>query len=350
MKRMMNLDRRSFLGSTATALVLSPLAALAATEVPAMAERPEGPDVSEGNPRSFGENIKQVDAGELNVGYIDEGPSDGPVVIMLHGWPYDINSFAEVVPHLTKKGYRSIVPYLRGYGTTKFLSDSTLRNGEQAAFAADIIALMDVLKINKALIAGFDWGARTACIIAALWPDRCKALVSVSGYLVGSQESGRKPLPPSAEFQWWYQFYFATERGKEGYDKNRAAFAKLIWQLASPGWKFSDATFDITAASLNNPDHVAIVIDNYRWRLGLSDGDVKYKDIESKLAAGPSISVPTITIEGDANGAPHPPASSYAAKYTGPYLHKEFKNTGHNPPQESPGQFAEVIVEADNLH
>jgi pimeloyl-ACP methyl ester carboxylesterase len=295
-------------------------------------------------------SLKQIDAGLLNVGYVEAGPADGRPVILLHGWPYDIQSFADVTPLLAAKGYRVIVPYLRGYGTTRFLSNETFRNGQPAAVAADIIALMDALKIDKANLAGFDWGARTADIIAALWPERCKALVSVSGYLIGSQESGKIPLPPKAELEWWYQFYFATERGREGYDKNRHDFAKLIWQQASPKWNFNDATFERSAASLDNPDHVAITIHNYRWRQGLAEGEPKYDDVEKRLAVGPVITVPTITLEGDANGAPHPPPSAYAQKFSGKYEHRTIKGgIGHNLPQEAPQAFAKAVIDADQL-
>ena len=271
-------------------------------------------------------------------------------VILLHGWPYDIYSFAEVTPILTAKGYRVIVPYLRGYGTTRFLSDDTLRNGQQSAIASDMIALMDALKIENAVIAGFDWGARTANIMAALWPERCKAMVSVSGYLIGNQNAGKIPLPPAAELQWWYQYYFATERGRIGYEKYRHDFAKLIWQIASPKWKFDDATFERSATSFNNPDHVSIVIHNYRWRLGLADGEAKYDDFEKRLAEGPVITVPAITLEGDANGAPHPDSSAYAKKFSGKYVHRVINGgVGHNLPQEAPQAFADAIIEADKF-
>lgn len=291
--------------------------------------------------------IKQIDAGLLNVGYVELGPADGTAVILLHGWPYDINSYVDVAPLLASKGYRVIVPFLRGYGTTRFLSSETFRNGQQSVVALDIIALMDVLKITKAIIGGFDWGARTANIIAALWPERCKAMVSVSGYLIGSPESNKMPLPPKAEFLWWYQYYFATERGWLGYDKYRRDFAKLIWQLASPKWNFTDAAFDLSAAAFDNPDHVSIVIHNYRWRLGLAEGEPKYDDLEKRLAKGPVITVPTITLEGDANGAPHPDASSYVGKFSGRYEHRVIRGgVGHNLPQEAPEDFAKAIVDA----
>ena len=292
--------------------------------------------------------IKQIDAGLLNVGYAEAGPADGPVAILLHGWPYDIYSFVDVAPLLASAGYRVIVPYLRGFGTTRFLSDDTIRNGQQSVVALDIIALMDALHIQKAILAGFDWGARTADIIAALLPERCKALVSVSGYLIGSQAAGEAPLPPQAEFEWWYQFYFATKRGEEGYDKYRHDFAKLIWRLASPQWKFDDATFDRSAASFDNPDHVKIVIHNYRWRQGLAEGEPKYEDLEQKLASAPIITVPTITLEGDANGAPHPDGSAYANKFSGKYDHRVLNGgVGHNLPQEAPLAFAQAIVDVD---
>jgi pimeloyl-ACP methyl ester carboxylesterase len=296
---------------------------------------------------SFGP-LKQIDAGLLNVGYAEAGPADGCAVILLHGWPYDIHSYVDVAPLLASAGYRVIVPYLRGYGTTHFLSSDTFRNGQPSVVAVDIIALMDALRIEKATIGGFDWGARTANIIGALWPERCKAMVSVSGYLIGSQESGKVPLPPKAELEWWYQYYFATERGRAGYDTYRHDFAKLIWQTASPKWNFDDATFDRSAASFDNPDHVAIAIHNYRWRLGLAEGEPKYDDLEKRLAEGPDITVPAITLEGDANGAPHPDPSSYAKKFSGKYAHRIIKGgVGHNLPQEAPQAFAQAIVDVD---
>jgi pimeloyl-ACP methyl ester carboxylesterase len=294
--------------------------------------------------------IRQIDAGVLNVGYVDAGPPDGPAVVLLHGWPYDIHSFAEVTPLLTAAGYRVIVPHLRGFGTTRFLSEETFRNGEQAALALDVTSLMDALEVEKAIVAGFDWGARTAGIVAALWPERCKALVSVSGYLIGSRQANRKPLPPSAELAWWYQFYFATERGRAGYEQYRHDFARLIWQTASPRWEFDDRTFDRTAASFENADHVDIVIHNYRWRIGVADGEPQYGEMEEKLAQGPVITVPTITLEGDSNAAPHPEASSYRAKFTGAYAHRVMTGgVGHNPPQESPRAFAGAVVEVDRF-
>jgi len=334
-------DRRRFLGTAAMTIA----AAQFALSGSAQAKTSELPKVKPGTHTTFG-TLKQIDAGTLNVGYAESGPADGPAVILLHGWPYDIHSFVDVAPLLAAAGHRVIVPYLRGYGTTRFLSSDTVRNGQQSVVAVDIIALMDALKIEKATLAGFDWGARTACIIAALWPERCKALVSVSGYLIGSQEAGKAPLPPKAELQWWYQYYFATERGRAGYDKNRHDFSKLIWQLASPKWDFDEATFDRTAASFDNPDHVAIVIHNYRWRLDLAQGEAKYDDLEKKLAMFPVIGVPTITMEGDANGAPHPEPAAYRNKFSGKYSSRVIKGgIGHNLPQEAPQAFAEAIVD-----
>ncbi|QEC42888.1 alpha/beta fold hydrolase [Pseudobacter ginsenosidimutans] len=290
--------------------------------------------------------IKQIKTAILDIGYAEAGPADGQAVILLHGWPYDIHSYTEVSALLAGKGYRVLIPYLRGYGSTRFLDAKTPRNGQQAALAMDVIDFMDALKINKAIIGGFDWGARTANIVAALWPERTTALVSVSGYLIGSQEANKKPLSPQAEQQWWYQYYFATERGKLGYEANRKAFSKLIWQTASPQWQFTDPSFDQTAASFENPDHVAIVIHNYRWRLGLAKGEKKYDALEKKLAAFPSISVPTVTLEGDANGAPHPSPTAYASKFTGKYAHHALTGgIGHNLPQEAPQAFADAIIE-----
>jgi pimeloyl-ACP methyl ester carboxylesterase len=290
--------------------------------------------------------IEQIDAGLLNIGYVDAGSSEGTAVVLLHGWPYDIHSYVEVVPLLTAAGFRVTVPYLRGFGTTLFLSDETFRNGEQAALALDVIAFMDALGIESAIVAGFDWGARTAGIVAALWPERCSGLVSVSGYLIGSQAAGKAPLPPEAELQWWYQYYFATERGQAGYDKYRREFNKLIWQLASPKWDFDDATFDRTAASFDNPDHVHIVIHNYRWRLGLAEGEAEYAELEERLAEGPLISVPAITLEGDANGAPHPEPNAYATKFSGAYSHRTIEGgIGHNLPQEASAAFADAVLD-----
>jgi pimeloyl-ACP methyl ester carboxylesterase len=306
--------------------------------------------ISNAQAQSASGPIRQIDAGDLSVGYADVGPADGKPVLLLHGWPYDIHAYAEVAPRLAAAGYRVIVPYLRGYGATRFRSADTPRNGQQAALAVDTVALMDALKIDRAILAGFDWGARTCNIVAALWPQRCKAMVSVSGYLIGSQEANRKPLPPQAELQWWYQYYFATERGAEGYRQNTRAFDRLIWQIASPQWKFDDATYDRTAAAFDNPDHVAISIHNYRWRLGLAAGEARFDDIERKLAAFPTIAVPTITMEGDANGAPHPPPAAYANKFTGRYEHRLVTGgIGHDLPQEAPQAFAQAILDVDKF-
>jgi pimeloyl-ACP methyl ester carboxylesterase len=295
--------------------------------------------------RSFG-SVKTIDAGLLAVGYAEAGPADGRAVVLLHGWPYDIHSYVEVAPLLAARGYRVIVPYLRGYGPTRFLSEETFRSGQQSVLAVDAIALLDALDIDVAILGGVDWGARTACIVAALWPQRCIGLVSVSGYLIGSQAAGRRPLPPEAEQQWWYQYYFATERGRAGYGENRYDFAKLIWWTASPKWNVDDATFARSAAALDNPDHVDIVIHNYRWRLGLADGDPQYDDLEQRLAQAPVITVPTITLEGDANGAPHPDPASYAAKFSGPYEHRTIEGgVGHNLPQEAPDAFAQAVID-----
>jgi pimeloyl-ACP methyl ester carboxylesterase len=308
------------------------------------AKRPSG-----GPQRSFA-SIKRIDAGELEVAYAEEGPANGAPVLLLHGWPYDIYSYVDVAPLLAKAGYRVIIPYLRGYGETRFKSADTLRNGQQAALAADGVALLDALKLKKVIVGGFDWGARTANIIAALWPERCKALVSVSGYLIGSRDANKAPLPPSAELQWWYQYYFATERGEAGYRKYTHEFARLIWSLASPQWKFDDAEFQRSAAALDNPDQVAIAIHNYRWRLGLVEGDARYDATEAKLAAFPNIGVPTITMEGDANGAPHPDPKVYAKKFTGKYEHRNVGGgIGHNLPQEAPEDFAKAIQDVDRF-
>jgi pimeloyl-ACP methyl ester carboxylesterase len=341
-----NHQRRSILGIAAMALATAPFGVnRTARAQTTKAKSAALANVKRGANTSFAA-IKQIDAGLLNVGYAEAGPADGAVVILLHGWPYDIYAFADVAPALAAEGFRVIVPYLRGYGTTRFLSDATFRSGQPVAVASDIIALMDALKIEKATLAGFDWGARTANIMAVLWPERCRALVSVSGYLIGSQAAGKMPLPPKAELQWWYQFYFATERGREGYDKNRREFSRLIWQLASPQWHFDDATFERSAKSFDNPDHVAVVIHNYRWRLGLAEGEAKYDEIEQKLAKAPVITVPTITMEGDANGAPHPEPSAYAKMFTGKYSHRTITGgIGHNLPQEAPQAFAEAVID-----
>ena len=340
-----NHDRRRFLSAAAMTIVSTNLSFAGYAD--AQTDNLKATTSHAGPQTSFAP-LKQITAGELNVGYAEAGPSDGPPVILLHGWPYDIYSFVDVAPILASHGYRVIVPYLRGYGTTRFLSDATMRNGQQSVVAVDIIALMDALNIRKAIVAGFDWGARTADIMAALWPERCKALVSVSGYLIGSPAANEAPLPPKAEFAWWYQFYFATERGRAGYEKYRRDFAKLIWQLASPKWNFDDATFDRSAAALDNPDNVAIVIHNYRWRIGLAEGASRYNELEKRLAASPVITVPTITMEGDANGAPHPANTAYRNKFSGKYEYRLVAGgVGHNLPQEAPQKFAQAIIDVD---
>jgi pimeloyl-ACP methyl ester carboxylesterase len=292
--------------------------------------------------------IDQVETGDLSIGYADVGPPSGPAVLLLHGWPYDIHSYAEAAPMLAAEGYRVVVPHLRGYGSTTFLSEETPRNGQQAVLAVDAVALLDALAIDSAIVAGFDWGARTANVMAALWPERCKAMVSVSGYLIGNQEANRAPLPPAAELSWWYQFYFSTERGRDGYARYRNDFAKLIWRTASPEWRFEDETFERSARSFENPDHVDIVIHNYRWRLGVSDGERRFDEVERRLAESPEINVPTISLEGDRNGAPHPDPGAYATKFSGKYEHRTVSGgVGHNLPQEAPHAFVEAIVDVD---
>jgi pimeloyl-ACP methyl ester carboxylesterase len=336
------IDRRRFLGAAAMTVAATELGLNTTAEAQTVAQNGS---VKAGGNTSFA-SLKQINAGLLNVGYAEAGPADGKPVILLHGWPYDIHAFVDVAPILASAGYRVIIPHVRGYGTTTFLSDATFRNGQPSALAADTIALMDALKIDKATLAGFDWGGRTADIVAALWPERCTALVAVSGYLIGSQESGKMPLPPQAELQWWYQFYFATERGREGYEKYRREFSKLIWKLASPKWNFDDATFERSAKAFDNPDHVAIVIHNYRWRLALAQGEAKYDELEAKLAKAPVIGVPAITMEGDANGAPHPEPSAYAKMFSGKYSHRTITGgIGHNLPQEAPQAFAEAVID-----
>jgi pimeloyl-ACP methyl ester carboxylesterase len=344
-----NHGRRRFLATAVMTIASAELAMICSSAAQSSKAKPASvPAIKPGTNKSFGP-LKQIDAGVLNIGYAEVGPSGGPPVILLHGWPYDIHSFIDVAPLLASTGYRVIVPYVRGYGTTRFLANDTLRNGQPSALAVDMITFMDALKIDKAILAGFDWGARTANIIAALWPERCKAMVSVSGYLIGSQESGRMPLRPKNELEWWYQYYFATDRGRAGYEKYTKDFAKLIWQIASPKWKFDNATFDRSAASFNNPDHVGIVIHNYRWRLAVAQGEPKYDDLEKRLAGFPAITVPTITLQGDADGAPHPDASSYAKKFSSKYSHRLIKGgIGHNLPQEAPQAFAKAVVDVGN--
>ena len=341
--------RRDFLGTSAAGAVTiaaAQLAAIGSADAQSgKTNRADLPQIRSGSNTSFA-SLRQIDAGMLNIGYAEAGPSDGPPVILLHGWPYDIHSFVDVAPLLASAGYRAIIPYLRGYGTPRFLSNTTIRNAQPSALAVDLKDLLDALKIEKPILAGFDWGARTANIFAALWPERTKAMVSVSGYLIGSQEAGRTPLPPQAEFEWWYQFYFATERGRAGYEKYRREFSRLIWQLASPKWNFDDATFARSAVAFDNPDHVDITIHNYRWRLGLAPGEPRYDDLEKRLATFPVITVPTITLESDANGAPHPDPAAYAKRFSGPYEHRTVTGgIGHNLPQEAPHAFAQAVVD-----
>jgi pimeloyl-ACP methyl ester carboxylesterase len=333
----MNASRRRFLSTAALTVAAARLGAIGAGRV------------RSASPKAFGE-LKQIDAGVLNVGYVELGPAGAAPVVLLHGWPYDIHSFIDVGPMLAARGYRVLIPYLRGYGSTRFLSAKTVRNAQPAALASDCVAFVDALGIGRAVIAGFDWGARTANIVAALWPQRCQAMVSVSGYLIGGREANRMPLPPEAELAWWYQYYFATDRGCAGYEKYRGAFARLIWQLASPKWRFDDATFDLTAKAFDNPDHVSLVIHNYRWRLGLVEGESKYDHLETQLASSPVISVPSITLEGDANGAPHPDPASYAGKFSGKYIHRLVTGgIGHNLPQEAPRLFAEAVIDVSRM-
>jgi pimeloyl-ACP methyl ester carboxylesterase len=348
MSEEINSERRRFFGTAAMALAAAQFGVVGAADARGSQPIPESEASSRAETNTSFAPLKSIDAGVLNVAYAEAGPPSGPAVVLVHGWPYDIYSFVDVAPLLAAAGYRVIVPYLRGYGATRFLSSATPRNGEQAVLAVDIVALMDALKIQSAILGGFDWGGRTVDIIAALWPERCSGLVSVSGYLIGSQEAGKKPLPPKAELQWWYQYYFATERGRAGYQQYTHDFAKLIWQLASPKWNFSDATFARSAAAFDNPDHVAISIHNYRWRLGLAEGEAQYADMEKRLAQAPVITVPTITMEGEANGAPHPEPSSYAQKFSGKYAHRNIGGgVGHNLPQEAPREFAQAIIDVD---
>lgn len=343
-----NFQRRRFFGIAAMTVAAVEFGAAGLAQ--AKGEAPSAtPSAPLGEKTSFGA-LKQVEAGVLNVGYAEAGPEDGPVALLLHGWPYDIYSYVDVAPILASAGYRVLIPYLRGYGTTRFLSDETARNGQQAALAVDMIAFLDALGVKQAVVAGYDWGARAADIMAALWPERCTGLVSVSGYLIGSQEINKKPLPPKAELSWWYQFYFATERGRAGYAANTRDFVRLIWQTASPTWKFTDETFNRSATAFDNPDHVAITIHNYRWRLALAEGEAKYDDYERRLAKLPLITIPTITLEGDANGAPHPEPSTYASKFSGKYQHRNISGgIGHNLPQEAPEAFAKAVLDVAKL-
>ena len=345
-----NTQRRRLLGAAAMTIAAVPLVTIGSGAMRSShAKAVALPAIKPGTNTTF-TSTRQINAGALNVGYAEAGPEDGPAVILLHGWPYDIHSFADVAPLLASTGYRVLIPYVRGCGTTRFLADAAVRNGQPAAVAVDVIDFMDALKIPKAILAGYDWGARTAAIVAALWPERCNALVAVSGYLIGNPEANKLPLPPKAELQWWYQFYFATERGRLGYEKYRHDFAKLIWRIASPKWVFDDVTFDRTAAAFNNPDHVAVVIHNYRFRIALAEGESRYDDLEKRLNEGPVITVPTITMEGDANGAPHLEPAAYRKKFSGAYAHRDISGgVGHNLPQEAPRAFAQAVVDVNGL-
>lgn len=348
MSTQIDLQRRRFFGIAAMTVAAVELGATGLANARTPATATSAPSMT-GAHTSFS-SLKQIEAGVLNIGYAEAGPADGPAILLLHGWPYDIYSYVDVAPILASAGYRVLIPYLRGYGTTRFLSDDTPRNGQQAALASDMIAFMDALQIKQAVVAGYDWGARTADIMAALWPERCKGLVSVSGYLIGSQEINKKPLPPKAELSWWYQFYFATERGRAGYAANTLDFVRLIWESASPTWKFSDETFNRSASAFDNPDHVVITIHNYRWRLALAEGEAKYDVLENQLAKLPVITIPTITMEGDANGAPHPAPSAYASKFSGKYEHRNVTGgIGHNLPQEAPEAFAKAVLDVAKL-
>lgn len=341
--------RRRFFGTAAMTIAAAKLGVIASATAQTREPSSKVSTIKPGTNTSF-KVLKQINAGLLNVGYAEDGPADGPAVVLLHGWPYDIHSYVDVAPLLAAKGYRVIVPYLRGYGTTSFLSSTTMRNAQQSAVALDMIALMDALKIQKAIFAGFDWGARTAAIMAVLWPERCKATVSVGGYLIGSPAANQVPYPPAPTLAFWYQYYFATEIGQAGYRKYLHDFAKLIWQTASPKWNFDDATFERSAASLNNPDHVAITIHNYRWRIGLADGERKYDDLEKRLAALGAVPVPTITMEGDANGAIHAPSTAYRDKFSGKYEYRLISGgVGHNLPQEAPQAFAQAVIDVDSF-
>jgi pimeloyl-ACP methyl ester carboxylesterase len=337
-------DRRRVLGVAAMGLAAAGLSTVSSR---ALAKTAGGriPAIKRGAHTTFA-SLKQVNAGELSIGYAEDGPADGTPVVLLHGWPYDIHSYVDVAPLLASAGYRVIVPYLRGYGSTRFLSGDTRRSGQEIVVAEDIIALMDALQIRSAILGGFDWGSRTADIMAALWPERCKGLVSVSGYLVTDLAANKLPLPPQGEYAWWYQYYFATERGRLGYDKYRRDFAKLIWKIVSPKWTFDDPTFDRTAAAFDNPDHVSIVIDNYRWRLGLSASVPKYDALEAKLQQAPAITVPTITVASDFDGA-GANGEAYRKHFVGKYSHRILNGIGHNVPQEAPREFAEAVVAVD---
>ena len=343
------MDRRTFVR---TAGLLATSAAVGGAAVPAAAAaQPATARPAPATPPSF-PVIKQVRAGELDVGYAELGPAGGTPVVLLHGWPYDIHSYAEVAPLLAARGYRVIVPYLRGHGSTTFLSADTFRNAQQYVVARDVVALLDALHIRRAVLAGYDWGSRTADIVAALWPERVRALVSVTGYLITNRAANETPIEPAREWAWWYQYYFATERGRLGLEDEhyRKELARVVWKFSSPTWQFDDATFDRTADAFTNPDYAAIVLHNYRWRLGLADGDPRFDDVEARLAAGPKIGVPTVTIDGELDPfTPPGEGAGYRAMFTGPYDHRTFRGVGHDVPQEAPVAFARAVVDADRL-
>jgi pimeloyl-ACP methyl ester carboxylesterase len=289
--------------------------------------------------------LKQIDAGVLNIGYYEAGPADGPVVLLLHGYPYDIHSYIDVAPTLAAAGCRVIVPHLRGHGTTTFLDKRTSRSGQQAAIGADVIALMDALRIRRAVFAGYDWGGRAACVAAALWPERCNGLVSVNSYLIQDIAQAGIPLPAKVEAGFWYQFYFTTERGRAGLAAHRKDITRILWERNSPTWHFDDATFERSAVALNNPDYVDVVIHSYRHRLGTAPGHPQYEALENRLAAQPVITVPTITIDGDSDGViPATDGKSTAAKFGTDRTHLVFANIGHNVPQEAPKEFAAAVM------
>jgi len=292
------------------------------------------------------EPIRRVEAGVLDIAYHEAGPADGPVAMLLHGYPYDIHSYVDVAPQLAAKGVRAIVPYLRGYGATRFRDAATPRSGEQAAIGADLIALMDALGIRRAVFAGYDWGGRAACVGAALWPERCAGLVSVNGYLIQDIAKALLPAAPDREVAFWYQWYFQTERGRAGLAANRRAITKILWQQWSPNWRFDEATLERTSLAHDNPDFVDVVIHSYRQRYGLAASDPRYADIQRRLDALPPIKVPSITLDGDADGViPATDGRAGAAKFAGPRTHRVIPRAGHNLPQEEPEAFAAAVME-----
>jgi pimeloyl-ACP methyl ester carboxylesterase len=292
------------------------------------------------------EPLRHVDAGVLTIAYYEAGPADGPAVMLLHGFPYDIHSYVDVAPMLAGEGCRVIVPYLRGYGPTRFRDPATPRSGEQAAIGADLMALMDALSITRAVFAGYDWGGRAACVGAALWPDRCIGLVSVNSYLIQNIAKAMMPAKPEQEVALWYQYYFQLERGRAGLAANRREIARILWEQWSPDWDFDDATFDRSAAAHDNPDYVDVVIHSYRHRFGLAAGDPRYADLQRRLAPLPPITVPAVTLDGDADGVlPASDGRASAAKFTGRRVHRVVPGVGHNVPQEAPEAFAAAVME-----